>query len=93
MANLKEPNPLDIFNLRRTEFCPSHFSTVNIQKRYNLEQSISEWIEYNLKGRFFIGPNVELDNENKIQSVYTVGFENPKELSFFMLACPHLKYV
>lgn len=92
MANLKEPNPLDVLDLRRTYFCPPHFSTTDIPKRYNMEQVISEWIDYNLTGRYFLGSNVTLDADNKITQVYTVGFENPKEMSFFMLACPHLKY-
>jgi hypothetical protein len=30
--------------------------------------------------------------DGKITSMVKVGFEDPKELSFFMLACPHLKY-
>lgn len=92
MAKIKDPNPLDVLDLRRTKFCPPHFSTVNLTKRYNMEQSISEWIEHNLSGRYFLGNNVELDNENKIKGVFTVGFEEAKELSFFMLACPYLKY-
>lgn len=92
MAKLKDPNPLDVLDMRRTGFCPPHFSTVNIPKRYNIEQVISEWIDHNLSGRYFLGNNVELDKENKITQVYTVGFESAKEMSFFMLACPHLKY-
>jgi len=89
---LKDPNPLDILGLRRVSFCPPQFSTVNVTKRYNIEQALSEWIEHHLTGRYFIGNNVELNNENKVHTVYTVGFENSKEMSFFMLACPHLKY-
>ena len=81
-----------MLDLRRTKFCPPHFSTVNLGKRYNLEHSIGEWIEHNLSGRYFMGNNVDLDSENKIQNVLTIGFEDAKELSFFMLACPHLKY-
>lgn len=88
----KDPNPLDVLDLRRVPFCPPHFSTVNVTKRYNIEQALSEWIEFNLSGRYFIGNNVELNNEDKINTVYTVGFENSKEMSFFMIACPHLKY-
>lgn len=92
MAKLKEPNPLDVLNLRRVDFCPTHFSTTNIPKRYNMELAFCEWIESNLKGRYFLGNNVNLDEQNRIQNVLTVGFEESKELSFFMLACPHLKY-
>jgi hypothetical protein len=50
-----------------------------------------QWIQDNLTGRFFFGINVTL-KDNAISKVYTVGFEKASELSFFMLACPHLKY-
>lgn len=89
---LKDPNPLDIFDVRRVNICPPNFSTTNITKRYNLESAICNWIEINLSGRYYFGPNVALNEKNEIQQVYTVGFETSKELSFFMLACPFLKY-
>jgi hypothetical protein len=90
---IKEPNPLDILNIRRAKFCPPHFSKTELPRRYNLEGAICDWIEHNLRGRYFFGPNVGLNNDtNSIESNYTVGFESAKELSFFMLACPFLKY-
>lgn len=89
---LKEPNPLDVLESRRVTFCPPHFETTNVQKSYNLEDAISEWIVDNLKGRYYIGNNIDLDKSNNIKTVYTIGFENPSEMSYFMLACPHLKY-
>jgi hypothetical protein len=92
MTDLKNPNPLDVLGLRRVEFCPPHFSTTNIPKTYNIEHAIADWINDNLSGRFYIGTNVNLDNTDSIKIVYTVGFEDSKELSFFMLACPFLKY-
>ena len=46
----------------------------------------------NLKSRFFIGKKVALDKENAVATMINLGFEDPKELSYFMLACPHLKY-
>lgn len=92
---LKDPNPLDILRLRRVKFCPPTFATTDVARRYNLERAICEWIEDHLSGRYFFGQNVGLkedDQMHSIQSVYTVGFESKKELSFFLLACPHLKY-
>lgn len=90
---LKEPNPLDVLLKRRVGFCPTHFTTTSLKKRYNLEGAICDWIHDNLKGRYFFGQNVQLNKEdNSLGTVYTVGFENGKELSYFMLACPHLKY-
>ena len=72
--------------------CPSTFSTTNIRKQYNLESAICNWIQINLSGRYFFGAIVALNDGNEIRQVYTVGFETSKELSFFMLACPYLKY-
>lgn len=78
--------------MRRVDFCPPHFATANFARSYNLEEAIDMWIHQNLKGRFFIGKNVELDEKNSYKNIYTIGFEEQKELSYFMLACPHLKY-
>lgn len=87
-----EPNPLNVFEVRRVKAAPPHFEYVNIPMKYNLEQSLTNWIERNLKNRFYIGRNVSLDDTNKLIQVITVGFEETKDMSYFMLACPHLKY-
>jgi len=84
-------NPLDILGIRRVNFCPPTFETVDLEKTYNIEAVLSDWIEDNLSGRYFLGENVSLNNDT-ISNVTTVGFEESKEMSFFMLACPHLKY-
>lgn len=85
-------NPYDVLELRRLKFCPPHFETINIPKRYNMEESICDWITTNLYGRFYFGINVFLNETNSLSQTYTVGFETHKELSYFMLACPFLKY-
>lgn len=53
---------------------------------------ISKWIEDHLKSRFYVGKDVFVNNDNKILECLKIGFEDPKELSYFTLACPHLKY-
>tara|TARA_B100001287_G_scaffold25159_1_gene18308 strand:- start:7632 stop:7931 length:300 start_codon:yes stop_codon:yes gene_type:complete len=86
-------NPFDILGIRRLNFCPPDFETVNLPRTYNIETAVSEWINDNLSGRYFLGENVTLSKaDDSIQSIYTVGFEETKEMSLFMLACPHLKY-
>ena len=85
-------NPLNVFKARRTEFPPSHFEYTDIPLQYNLQEALIKWIDKNCKSRYYIGKNVFLDNDNKIQTGLKVGFEESKEMSFFMLACPHLKY-
>ena len=86
------PNPLNVFEVRQVKAAPPHFEYINIPIKYNLEQSLIRWIEINLKHRFFVGRNVSLDNDNKLIHVVTVGFEENRDMSYFMLACPHLKY-
>ena len=38
-----------------------------------------------------IAPNFKHPKTKKTTDI-TIGFEDSKELSYFMLACPHLKY-
>lgn len=92
MDKLLEPNPLNVFEVRRVKFPPDHFDYANVETMYNIEDAILRWIEINLKGKFYFGKSISLDKQNNIIYVSRIGFEKSKELSFFMLACPHLKY-
>lgn len=87
-----EPSALNFFELRRTKVPPPWFEYINIPMRYNLEASITKWITENLKGRFYVGKSVMLTDGGNIDTVLKIGFEEPKECSYFTLACPHLKY-
>jgi len=49
---------------------------------------MSTWVHDNLKGRYYIGSTID----QNYKTVLKIGFEEPKELSYFMLACPLLKY-
>jgi len=92
MIKNKKPNPYDVFEIRRVKTPIAYFDYVNLPSKYNLEESVNKWIKSNLKKRYFLGRKVILDEENKLNQVITVGFEETKEMSYFMLACPHLKY-
>lgn len=89
---IKKPNALDFFNLRQPNSAPPHFEYILIPMQYNLEKTISRWISENLKGRFFVGKGLNINQSNKPVESLKIGFEDPKELSYFTLACPHLKY-
>ena len=90
---LDTPNPLNFFGVRQVRVPPPHFEVMNIQmNRYNLEDSIAKWITKNLKSRFYVGKITNLDISNQYVQTLQIGFEDPKELSYFSLACPHLKY-
>lgn len=93
LSEMKSPNPLDVLGLREVVFLPDHFDYFDIPFRYNLEECVRDWISVNLKGRYFLGKNINLDKQtNKLVNTLTIGFEDPKELSYFMLGCPFLKY-
>lgn len=85
-------NKLDVLEIRRTSFLPVHFESIEIPFYYNIENSLVEWITENLAHRFYVGKNVALDHNNKITKVVAVGFEEPAEMSYFMIACPLLNY-
>ena len=85
---LKDPNPLNVFEMREHLVPAPHFQYTSIPLRYNLENSIHTWIKDHLKGRYYLGRTV---GENQSQMI-KIGFEDAKELSFFILACPLLKY-
>lgn len=86
-------NPLNVLEARRVSFCPPYFNSATFLTRYNLEKAINEWIYDNLTGRYFIGKTITLDPKVNNQKLsIKVAFENPSEMSYFMLACPLLKY-
>jgi len=92
MIKNKKINSLNVFEVRQVKSAPPHFEYVNLPMKYNLEESLVKWIKQNLKNRFYAGRNITLDENNKLIQVLTVGFEETKDMSYFMLACPHLKY-
>jgi len=91
MVKIKEPNPLNFYDTRQVDFLPSHFEVVITPMTYNINESISTWIKSNLKGRFYIGRGIVVENGN-METAIRIGFEDPKEASYFSLACPYLKY-
>ena len=86
MIKNKKPNPLNVFGIRKVKTPISYFEYVNLPSSYNIEESLSNWIDSN------VGRKIILDNDNSFHQVITIGFEETKEMSYFMLACPHLKY-
>jgi len=92
MIKLKEPNPLNVFGLRRTKVQPRHFESIAIPYTYNVEEALNKWIRKNLKGRFYVGKILKVDDQKHVDSMINVAFEDGKELAYFMLACPLLKY-
>lgn len=88
----KQPNPLNFFEIRMLKVPPPHFEYLTTPMRYNLQSSIEKWITDNLRGRFYVGKCVDINSEDQLDTLLKIGFEEPKELSYFTLACPLLKY-
>jgi hypothetical protein len=83
-------NPLNVLECREVSDPPIYFKYHTATINHNRVKSLKEWIYNNLKHRFYAGETLVLkDNQWDIQ--VKIGFEDPKELSFFLLACPHLK--
>tara|TARA_B100000925_G_scaffold242075_1_gene191480 strand:+ start:1754 stop:2035 length:282 start_codon:yes stop_codon:yes gene_type:complete len=82
----------DFFEIRRLKYKARHLAVIDLPSQYNLEDALEKWIENNLKKRYYLNKTVGLTKANKVEQVMRVGFEDPKELSYFVLACPLLKY-
>jgi len=79
---MKSLNPLSLLGSRKVEILPPYFETV---KSDNLSHMAyyEDWIEQNLKGRYFIAKRRIPNGQYR---TLVIGFENPKELSHFILA-------
>ena len=86
-----KPNPLNYFDLRRVYYAPPHFKYFTVNK-YNpsMVRQLNEWIINNLNNRYYIGQGIMLDNSNTIVYNTRIGFENEKEITFFIIACPYI---
>lgn len=91
MLSVDKINPLNVLNDREVRDPPLGFHYIFVDLKYNIIGSLREWIFSNLKYRFYLGESLQLDN-NQFEIKIKVGFEDPKEASFFLLACPLLKY-
>jgi hypothetical protein len=92
MLTVDKINPLNVLEIREVADPPPHFEYLFIDLKYNIVAPLKDWIYENLKNRFYIGECLQLENNQFVVRI-KIGFEEPKEASFFLLACPLLKYV
>jgi len=78
-------NPLDVLNKRSLTWIPPHFARIKVKHQF-FETDLEDWVKYKLKGRYCLIQNVDA-------STATLGFEDDKELTYFMLACPHFRRI
>lgn len=86
-----ELNPLDVLKSRKLDFIPPHFSKLRLGERDVFKSDIEDWIKSKLKGRYCIKNVPFIDNDDKLKSFTFVGFEDEKEMTFFMLGYPNLR--
>ena len=86
-------NPIEVLKQRSLSVMPPHFSKIKIanQDFFNFDHSVEDWIKSKLKGRYCIVRLPAIDSDEKFKSCNFVGFEDHKELTYFMLACPYLR--
>lgn len=87
--NRNSVNPLSVLNVRKLNFIPEHFTKKSIGYVADI-RFLNHWINTNLNSRYAIIKNHVIDSNNKIVENFTVGFEDPKEVTIFNLACPVL---
>lgn len=86
-----ELNVLDVLNHRKIDCMPPQFSKIKIADNEWIDHNLEDWIKSKLKGRFYLNRTPGIGADGKIRSVTYVGFEDHKELTYFMLACPYLR--
>ena len=74
MHKLKDPNPLNLFKIRKLEKPPMHFEYITVPLHYNLEFAIIKWIEMHMKHRFYVGKTLDINSEGKVSSLLKIGF-------------------
>lgn len=84
-----EFNVLDIVHRRRLKTLPKHFAKIKVTASFN--NDVEDWIQSKLKGRYWIGNCAAISQEGKLQTAYYAAFEDQKELTYFMLACPFIR--
>jgi hypothetical protein len=81
-------NALALLEMRKLKRMPPNFAKITLRDLDRLDFRLIElWILQNLDSRFCIRKNTGLVDDNKMTSVYEVGFEDPKELTMFSLGC------
>lgn len=91
MITADKINPLNVLRCREVSDPPPYFKYLTLDIKYNIVDSVKLWIYDNLKHRFYIGETLTIDNNQFVVKI-KIGFEEPKDASFFLLACPLLKY-
>lgn len=86
-----ELNALDVLNCRKMFTNVPHFSKILITETFSFDNDIENWIIGNLKGRYYLLDQPYITQEGKLKTAKFAGFEEQKEITYFILACPYLR--
>lgn len=84
-------NALDILNHRQIDSVAPHFAKIKLADVDLFGSDVETWIRCKLVGRFYIKRQPGISQDGKLKTATYVGFEDHKELTYFMLACPHIR--
>jgi hypothetical protein len=87
-----DPNPLNVFGLRRLDHSPPHFTRVAFDLRVD-PKNISDWVYENLEGRFWFGDHYQVDDNGRVGFCKAVSFEIAAEASYFGLVLNQINSV
>ena len=85
-------NPLDVLSKRKLSFMLTHFSKTQLKPFEKLDD-VEKWIRIKLKGRYCLAKLPSIDKDGHLKTFTFVGFEDQKEITYFMLACPYLRRI
>lgn len=83
-------NPLDVLKQRKVNTVAPHFVSLAV-KDNEIFDGLEDWVKTKLKGRYYICRKPAIDKDGNLRSSSFIGFEDQRELTYFMLACPHLR--
>lgn len=85
-------NALDVLNSRKINTAAPHFAKIMVnQTEWDFDQNLESWITANLKGRYYIITQPYINDDGKLKNAKFAGFEDHKEITYFILACPYLR--
>lgn len=84
-------NPLDILKKRKLEIMPVHFKKTKLNYFELDMDDLLDWITQRLSGRYCVSSEMHIDSKGQAKTATFLGFEDQKELTYFILACPHLR--
>jgi hypothetical protein len=87
-------NQSDLLKDRELSYVPPHFQQIELDEDVHLwvdHSNTIDWIRGKLAGRFSINRLTKIDKSNKLGYKWIVSFEDHKETTYFLLACPYIR--